>query len=328
MRYVIYGTGAIGGIVGARLQLTGHDVVFVARGATLDVLRRDGLHLRTPGGDCRLTVSAVSGPREAGLAADDVVILATKTQDSAAALGELSACAPAGIAVFCAQNGVANEQLALRRFRNVYGMFVYVFGLHLAPGVMHGFTAPDFGVLDLGRFPGGIDGIAQRTAAHLVDAGFDSIARDDIMRWKHGKLLANLANALHAACGPDADFADILDEARREGERCLDAAGIGHASAEERSRRIAALLPLKTVAGAAFPGGSSWQSLARGTGNMETDFLNGEIVLLGRLHGVPTPVNEMLQALARKMVLEKSEPASMPPESVRRLLAPHREAAD
>ena len=43
-------------------------------------------------------------------------------------------------------------------------------------------------------------------------------------------------------------------------------------------------------------GGSSWQSLARGTGTIETDYLNGEIVLLGRLHGVPTPVNLGLPA--------------------------------
>ena len=46
------------------------------------------------------------------------------------------------------------------------------------------------------------------------------------------------------------------------------------------------------------PGASSWQSLARGTGSIEADYLNGEIVLLGRLHGVATPVNAALQRLA------------------------------
>jgi 2-dehydropantoate 2-reductase len=327
MRYVIYGTGAIGGIIGARLQASGQRVVFIARGRTLDALRRNGLRLRTADGDRALEVSSVASPAEAAITANDVVVLATKSQDTVAALGELAACAPVEVPVFCAQNGVANERLALRNFRNVYGMFVYVFGLHLEPAVVQCYTAPSFGVLDLGRFPGGADDIAHRTAAHLVAAGFGSLVRTDIMRWKYGKLLANLANALHAACGPDAAFDDILDRARHEGEACLRAAGIAYASTEERAQRIAAIQPLKKIDGAAFPGGSSWQSLARGTGSIETDFLNGEIALLGRLHGVSTPVNEMLQSLSRRLLRQQKRPASLSPEHVRALLAPATRAA-
>ena len=52
------------------------------------------------------------------------------------------------------------------------------------------------------------------------------------------------------------------------------------------------------VAGLTRGGGSSWQSLVRGTGSIEADYLNGEMCLLGRLHGVPTPVNELLQRRA------------------------------
>jgi len=321
MRYVIYGTGAIGGILGARLLAAGHRVVFIARGNTLEVLRRDGLRLRSPGADHTVAVDAVEDPAAVGIAADDVVIMATKSQDAPGAITALAGCAPADVVVFCAQNGVANERLALRCFRNVYGMFVYVFGLHLSPAVVQCYTAPSFGVVDLGRCPGGIDEMAHRTAGHLVAAGFDCIARRDIMRWKHGKLLANLANVLHAACGPDAPVADVLDQARLEGEACFRAAGIPYATADERTRRIAALQPLQTIDGAPFPGGSSWQSLARGTGNMETDFLNGEVVLLGRLHGVPTPANEMLQSLARRMAQQGMSPGSLAPGDVRALLA-------
>ncbi|WUJ19490.1 hypothetical protein OHS70_07955 [Streptomyces sp. NBC_00390] len=46
-------------------------------------------------------------------------------------------------------------------------------------------------------------------------------------------------------------------------------------------------------------GGSTWQSLVRGTGSIETDHLNGEMVLLGRQQGVPTPVNEVLHSAPR-----------------------------
>ncbi len=57
-------------------------------------------------------------------------------------------------------------------------------------------------------------------------------------------------------------------------------------------------------------GGSSWQSLERGLGTIETDYLNGEIVLLGRLFGVATPVNALVQRLAGEAARNKAAPGS------------------
>jgi 2-dehydropantoate 2-reductase len=70
------------------------------------------------------------------------------------------------------------------------------------------------------------------------------------------------------------------------------------ASVEEDRARRADHLQMRTTDSGAWSGGSSWQSLARGTGSIEAEFLNGEIVLLGALHGVATPVNALLQRLA------------------------------
>jgi 2-dehydropantoate 2-reductase len=67
--------------------------------------------------------------------------------------------------------------------------------------------------------------------------------------------------------------------------------------------------------------GSTWQSLARGAGSIEVDFLNGEITLLGRLHGVPTPANETLQVLADRMAREQQAPGSISPDEVRAEIA-------
>ena len=52
------------------------------------------------------------------------------------------------------------------------------------------------------------------------------------------------------------------------------------------------------------------QSLLRGTGSVEVDQLNGEVVLLGRLHGVPTPVNELLQRLTNELARDRRPPGS------------------
>jgi 2-dehydropantoate 2-reductase len=74
------------------------------------------------------------------------------------------------------------------------------------------------------------------------------------------------------------------------------------------------------VAGRARGGGSSWQSLARGTGSIEADHLNGEIVLLGRLHGVPTPVNELARRLVNGAARSLVPPGSLTPAELLKML--------
>jgi 2-dehydropantoate 2-reductase len=74
------------------------------------------------------------------------------------------------------------------------------------------------------------------------------------------------------------------------------------------------------VGGRERGGGSSWQSLARSSGAIEADYLNGEIVLLGRLHGVPTPVNALLQRMANRFATERRAPGSMSEQELMDLL--------
>jgi len=62
MRIAIVGVGAVGGYFGGRLAAAGEDVLFVARGATLEALRRDGLRVRSVDGDFALSsVEATDG---------------------------------------------------------------------------------------------------------------------------------------------------------------------------------------------------------------------------------------------------------------------------
>jgi 2-dehydropantoate 2-reductase len=62
------------------------------------------------------------------------------------------------------------------------------------------------------------------------------------------------------------------------------------------------------------------QSLKRGAGSIETDYLNGEIVLLGRLHGVPTPLNAALCALSQVLIDSGAGPGSLTPADLKRRL--------
>lgn len=308
MRYVVIGAGAIGGTVGGRLAEAGREVVLVARGAHLAALRGSGLRLDEPDRSRTLRLPAAGDVAEVGWRAGDVALLCTKTQDTEAVLDALRAAAP-DVPVVCAQNGVANERFAAARFAAVQAMCVVLPAEHLTPGRVVAYSAPVAGVLDVGRYPAGADELSERICADLTAAGFSSRADPAVMRAKYRKLLLNLANAAEAACGPEGPhLAELAAAARAEGERCLAAAGIEVLSVEEERVRRDGVVTERPVAGAVRGGGSTWQSLRRGAGSVEAAFLNGEIVELGRRHGVPTPVNALLLDTVTRMAAGAEQP--------------------
>jgi len=165
----------------------------------------------------------------------------------------------------------------------------------------------------VGRFPDGTDDVDEALAAALRASRIESVPRPDIMRWKYRKLLNNLGNAVQALCGTRLDseaVRRVLDLLVAEAEAALAAAGIDPVTEEEDDVRRADHLRLEPVSGEARGGGSTWQSLERGT-SVETDFLNGEIALLGRLHGVATPANAEVQRLMREAATRGAGPGRL-----------------
>ncbi len=321
MRYIVYGAGAIGGVIGARMHRAGKAVTLIARGAHLDAIRARGLTLRTPEGTETAPIPVAATPAEITFGEGDVVILGMKSQDTVAALDELRAAAGDRVPVVCTQNGVANERMALRRFENVYAMVVMLPAGHLEPGVVEQHSAPVAGILDAGRYPTGIDTVIEAVCADLEQSGFSARPDPAVMRQKYAKLLMNLGNAFQAICGIEADGRDLLRAARAEALACYAAAGIDCASDEEFRSRRGNLIQPQPVGDARRQGGSSWQSVVRGTGTVEADWLNGEICLLGRLHGVATPVNRLLQTLANRVARERLAPGTITPDELQRQLA-------
>lgn len=315
MRFVILGAGGIGGVIGGRLFQHGHEVVLIARGEHLSAIRARGLRLEDPDESVVLPVPAVGSPTELTFSDDDVVILATKSQDAAGALDLLRASAPPSTAVACATNGVEAERLALRRFEQVYGLNVLMPTAYLIPGVVQVISAPIAGSLDVGCYPAGTDARAERMAAAFSISSFASDARTDIMRFKYRKLVLNTGNAVEAACGRNSEAArELMYRAAAEAEAAYRAAGIDVATPEEEAPKRA-LMVYRPIGGKHRGGGSTWQSIAKG-GSVETDYLNGEIVLLGRLHGVATPVNALLQEVMHDLVRSGQGPGSIDAEAL------------
>jgi 2-dehydropantoate 2-reductase len=269
------------------------------------------LTVETPDGPDHYDIPATDDVARARPTDGSVVLLCVKSQDSAAALEALAGVFSPATPVVCMQNGVANERTALRWFRNVFGVVVNLPATFLRPGVVQSHATPVVGRLDMGRYPRGSDDHCASIAAAFETAGFLAEVKDDIMRWKYRKLIVNLTNAIEAISGRPSRSGRVGELTIAEGERVLAAAGIDVASAEEDRLRRGSQVVRPFVA-PGREGGSTWQSLAREGGRAETDYLNGEIVLLGRLHGVPTPVNETLQQIIRRMVADRSRPGSVP----------------
>ena len=168
--------------------------------------------------------------------------------------------------------------------------------LHLEPGVVVQKCHPTPGILDLGRFPCGIDDTAEAVAADLRSAGFESVPRPDVMAWKYRKLVTNAVGDVSALLRRATRPTSCARRSRAEGEAVLAAAG------------IPVVTPRRTTDGAATcspaPRAETRGQLARPEPRPRPAHRgrlpSGEIVLLGRLHGVPTPACDLLQRTARR----------------------------
>ncbi len=278
MRFVVFGAGAIGSGMGGHLHRTGHDALIVGRPGHVNRIRQHGLQLVTDEQTYTLAVPAVARAEDVHFTPDDVLLLCVKSQDTDRALVEIRAAGgdPQTLPILCCQNSITNEPAAARYFRRVYGVLIVVPGVFLEPGVVVNNSLGNAGFIEVGQFPTGQDQLSEDVASALTAASYAAYANPDVMATKAAKMFSN---------------ANVPFESPQ--------------AFEKRSREQHRQSPLP-------PGvrnlGSSWQSLQRGLGSIEADFLNGEIVRLGRIYGVPTPYNEVLQEVANAMAAQHEKP--------------------
>src|ERR1700761_1419903 len=328
-RYVIVGAGAIGGTVGAVLTRAGIPTVLVARGRHAETLAAAGLTLRTPDGAFHTPVTAVSGAEHLRLTPDDVLVFTTKTQQLDVALqqwvdqpvhGPDGVLGTAGdlLPVLTALNGVAAEEKALRYFRRVFGVCVWLPAVHLEPGEVIVRSWPVVGQFHIGRWPASLCTAADTAllaglAGEWTTAGIVVRLPDDVVPWKYNKLLSNLGNAVGALSAEPAESGPLVDALRQEGESVLRHAGIEFVSFETSSAARADGPKICPIPGwDAGPSNSTWQSLSRNTGNAETDYLNGESVRIAHQHGIAAPLNAALARAAREAARNGHGPGSYP----------------
>ena len=318
-RYVIVGAGAIGGTVGGVLARAGTPTLLIARGRNAEALATAGITLRTPDGTVRTAVSTASRAEDVRLTDRDVLVFATKTQQLDAALqewvdepvhGPHCVVGTAGelLPAMTALNGVAAEEKALRYFRRVFGVCVWLPAVHLEPGEVIVRSWPVVGQFHIARWPASTSAPADAElltalAGAWTGAGIRVRLPDDVAPWKYNKLLSNLGNAVGALSTEPSDVSEVVAAIRSEGENVLRHAGIEFVPFETSTAARADGPTIRPVPGwNAGPSNSTWQSLSCNTGSVETDFLNREIVRLAHRHGITAPLNAALARAAREAV--------------------------
>jgi 2-dehydropantoate 2-reductase len=298
MRIGVMAAGAVGGYFGGRLAAAGHEVVFLARGAHLAALRRDGLTLKSTAGDLHLPkVEATDDPKAVGPV--DIVLFAVKLWDTEIAGEQARPLVGPNTRVITLQNGVDTlDRLRPILGDTLIGCSAQIASTISAPGVIS-HTSP-FAILRCGREGGKPDPALAAFVDTAKAAGLDITLIPDIEveLWKKFVFLVGLANMTAATrlpiggwrSDPDAramylaTMKEIVAVAKAKGVVVPDDYAEARLAATDKNP----------------PGFRASMSIDLERGNrLELDWLTGRVVAYGRELGVPVPMNEAVYALLK-----------------------------
>lgn len=305
MNFAVVGAGAIGGYFGARLALAGEDVTFIARGASLDAIRRSGFTLIEVDGSRRKAGGRAVSIDEASVY--DVVVLALKAHQISAVAEAAPRLFHPGTVVVTLQNGVPwwyfykiggpFEGMAVRaadpggviaaniEYERIVGGVVYAAAEHVAPGVVKVIEGRRF---SLGEPDGSSSERVQRISAVLTRAGFHAPVSPDIRAEIWGKVLGNVSlNPISALT-----HATLASICRHPEGRALAEAMMGETRLVAEKLGVRFLISVeRRMAGAEAVGEhktSMLQDVEAGR-DLELEPLVGSVMELARLTDTPTP---------------------------------------
>ena len=291
MKIAILGSGGVGGYFGGRLAAAGSDVTFIARGAHLAAIRRNGLRLVSPRGDAHIArPKAVETIAEVGPV--DLVLVGVKLWDTEAVAASLVPLAEAGAAILSLQNGVQKDDILRARVPAgaVMGGVCYIAATIAEPGVIA--HAGPLQRLVFGEYGGARSARGEAFLQACAEAGIDAEFSDAIERliWEKFVFLVGLS-------GTTALFRTSIGPIREDaGHRAMLLDAMHETVAVGRAKGVP--LPEDFADGRlafcdTIPAGmtsSMRTDLERGN-RLELPWLSGGVVEMGRAQGVPTPVN-------------------------------------
>ena len=189
MRIAVMGAGAVGAYFGAKLSASGHNVAFLARGAHLDALRREGLRVDSPGRDLRIQNALFTNdPGE--VAAVDLILFCVKSYDTDAAVGALAPMIGSATTILSLQNGIDNADKIAGRWgeRRTLAGVVYLGAQLVGPGTI---THSAGGRIVFGEMDGSVGDTTKSIKQALTTAQIPCEISKDIRKAQWRKLLWN-----------------------------------------------------------------------------------------------------------------------------------------
>lgn len=291
MKFLVMGTGGVGGYFGARLAADGNEVVFIARGAHGDAMRQNGLTIKSPRGDLHIDVPDVPADiSDIGFA--DVILFCVKLWDVDAAAAQIKPLVAHDSVVVPIQNGVTTcDRLAeILGARHVMGGVAKISAVIESPGVIR-HNSP-FAHLTFGERDGAASWRQDALSAACQSAGIDHTVSTDIDReiWEKFVLLAPMAGA---TCFYRAPLGEVNAEPDRHAlllELMRETAAVGRAVGVALDDGLVEHTLQQLLAFKPGTKPSMLVDLERGR-QLELDWLTGEVVRLGRDFDVATPAS-------------------------------------
>jgi 2-dehydropantoate 2-reductase len=335
MRIAILGCGAVGGMIAASLTRAGRDVTPIVLNPRIEeALLRDGFRFSNLDGKMSQVPVArppVKKPRDAA-AVFDLLITATPSTALEAALSDAIPCLSEGARVVTCQNGLPEQRAVSVVGNRVIGCVVGWGASMSEPGV---YRRTSGGRLQIGK--ANAAGPPPDDLVPILEAASPIEVVNDLAGVRWSKLAINCVTSPFGAIGgaplgtllinPGVRslalevFAEVAQVAQAEGVKMQPVAGtldIGRVAINDRERRSGLLAPslmlkhlVLLAVGFKFRRmrSSMLYALERGR-PLEIDFLNGEIVRRGSLHGIATPVNRAIVDTVRQ--IEQKQKASSP----------------
>lgn len=313
LKVVIAGAGSIGCYVGGMLAAGGADVHFFARQRIARDLLQNGLHLTDLTGK-----NNTLSPNQFGISLShevlkdaDLILVCVKSKDTLEMAETIKLSGNKNATVFSLQNGIGNsaEIKSALPTHTVLTVMVPYNVVYQVGGQFHCGTEGNLYCQNSEQAK------PLKILADKADLGFD--LKEDMASILWGKLLLNLNNPINALSGiplkeqlQSATFRKILRKSMLEGMAVLKAAGITPAQvAAVPMRFIPVILSLpnwlfkrvaqKMLAMDPKARSSMWEDL-QNKRPVEVDYINGEIVKLGKQLNVNTPMNERLIKLVKE----------------------------
>ena len=301
MKIAIFGSGGVGGYFGGRLAAAEEDVTFLARGAHLNALQADGLHIESPNGALHLPkVQATDRPQAIGPV--DVVLFTVKLYDVDASAATLAPLIGPDTVVITLQNGVDAMDMVAKHVgdQHVAGGAAYIVAVIDKPGHIRHTTAQQ---LVFGEREGRRSDRLVAFEEAGIRAGFQAKASDDVQAdlWTKFVRLATWSGMTTVTRSPMGVVRDTPETFELMVQAIDEVIAVGRA----RGVKLPSDLMDTTLAMIKnFPASSKssmLEDIERGR-RLELPWLSGAVVRIGKEVGVPTPIHQFITTILTPFV--------------------------